>query len=230
MSKDPALAELQDRIGHRFKDRELLIRALTHSSFGDGAGDRSNNERLEFLGDRILGLLTAEKLYETFADVAEGGLAPRLNALVRRETCARVALDAGIDKALRLSKSEERGGGREKDSILGDACEAMIGALYLDGGLKAARHFYNSFWKKELKKVIDKPRDPKTALQEWALAQGYDVPRYTIVGRSGPDHAPKFKVEVSLEGVKPERGKGSSKQAAERNAAEALFKRETDNG
>lgn len=227
MSKDPALADLQDRIGWRFRDTGLLTRALTHSSFGDGAGVRKDNERLEFLGDRVVNLLTAETLYKSFSDMEEGGLAARLNALVRRETCARVARAAGLDALLRLSKAEDRNGGREKDSILGDVCEALIGALYLDGGIEAARGFMDIYWETELPKVEDKPSEPKTALQEWALAHGHDVPRYQIVGRTGPDHAPVFKVEVSLEGVKPEHGKGGSKQEAERNAAQALFVRET---
>jgi len=217
---------LERRIGWRFQDRTLLERALTHSSYGDGAGDRKDNERLEFLGDRVLNLLAAERVFAMFETADEGALARRLNALVRKETCARAARAAELGPALRLSKSETQSGGRDKDSILGDACEALIGALYLDGGFGAARGFFDRYWDAELERVGDTKADPKTALQEWALARGLEVPRYEVVDRSGPDHAPKFKVEVSLPGVKPERGKGGSKQEAERAAARALLKRE----
>ena len=227
MNSDAELKKLEKAVGYRFKDRDILLLALTHASFGDGAAGQTDNQRLEFLGDRVLNLLTAEKLYEIFSGVDEGGLAPRLNALVRKETCARVAREIGLGDFLRLSKSEHKTGGRDKDSILGDACEALLGAIYIDGGVDAARDFFDAFWKKELKAVVKKPKDPKTLLQEWALARGLGVPDYKTVGRSGPDHAPKFKVEVSIEGIDPERGKGDSKRAAERAAAAALFERES---
>ncbi len=227
MNGDQRLDALESRIGWLFQDRGLLERALTHSSYGDGARQSADNERLEFLGDRVLGLLAARTLFDRFDDVPEGELAPRLNALVRKETCARVARAAGLGEALRLSPAEEKSGGREKDSILGDAAEALFGALYLDGGVTAARSFFDAYWDKELEQVEDKPKDPKTRLQEWALANGYGVPSYRVAARLGPDHQPVFTVEAVLEGVSPEEGKGGSKQEAERNAAAALYARET---
>lgn len=222
MSKRDALAELESRIGWRFAGRDLLRRALTHSSYGDGKGARVNYERLEFLGDRVLNLLTAQRLFELFPKEAEGGLAPRLNQLVRKETCARVARRAGLDEALIMAESEARAGGRNKDSILADACEALLGALYLDGGLPAARAFYNRFWTEEIEQVRTAPQDPKTRLQEWSLARGQGTPAYSLVSRTGPDHRPHFVVEARL-GERAAQGEGDSKQSAERAAAAALY-------
>lgn len=227
MSEASPADALEARIGRRFADRELLRLALTHPSFGDGRGERRNYERLEFLGDRVLNLMAATYLCDAFPNEAEGGLAPRLNHLVRKETCARAAKRAGLDSALRMAEAEARAGGREKDSILGDACEALIGALYLDAGLEAAQGFFDRFWAEEMDGVRTAPRDPKTALQEWSLARGLGVPTYETVGRSGPDHEPVFEVEARLDGLAPERGQGGSKQAAERAAAAALHRRET---
>ncbi len=220
-ARDPA-GELEVRIGWRFAGRDLLLQALTHSSFGDGKGAQQSYERLEFLGDRVLNLLAAERLSAEFPDETEGGLAPRLNQLVRRETCARVARRAGLDAALLMADSEARAGGRNKDSILGDACEALIGALYLDGGLPAAAGFFDRFWPEEIEAVRTAPQDPKTRLQEWSLARGLGVPAYEVVARSGPDHRPVFTVEARL-GQRAAPGEGEFKQAAERAAAAALY-------
>lgn len=220
------LDALEERLGHRFADRALLERALTHASYGDGRGGVRNNERLEFLGDRVLGLIVARRLFETFDTADEGGLAPRLNALVRKEACARAARRADLGDALRMSKAEDRRGGRNNTSILGDACEAVMAALYLDGGLPAAERFFDAFWADELQRMIARPNDPKTALQHWTLANGLDIPRYTTVERTGPDHEPSFVVEVAVTRHHPERGRGGSKQDAERAAAAAFLERE----
>jgi ribonuclease-3 len=222
VSKADPVSDLESRIGWRFSNRELLRRALTHSSFGDGKGARINYERLEFLGDRVLNLLAAQRLCVLFPAEAEGGLAPRLNQLVRRETCARVARRAGLDAVLYMAESEARAGGRNKDSILGDACEALLGALYLDGGLLAAEAFFERYWSEEMAQVQTAPQDPKTRLQEWALARALGTPVYALVSQTGPDHKPRFVVEARL-GERAATGEGDSKQAAERAAASALY-------
>lgn len=227
------LDALENRLGYAFQDRALLTRALTHASHGDGRQREANNERLEFLGDRVLGLLAAQTLFARFSAVDEGGLAPRLNALVRQETCARAARRVELGPALRMSRAEDERGGRDKDSILGDACEALIGALYLDGGLDAAHAFFDRVWAEELDGLTDRPKDPKSALQEWAAARKFEAPVYALVERAGPDHRPRFTVAVRLVGLgegagtggAEATGEGGSKQAAERAAAEALLAR-----
>lgn len=225
-TKDP-LSALETRIGRRFKNRALLVEALTHASAAEGRktsdGAPPNNERLEFLGDRVLGMVCAELLWRAFPEVGESGLAPRLNALVNRAALARAARRIGLGEALSLSKAEAAAGGREKETILADACEALIAALYLDGGLKSARRFVEEVWAEEIAAVARAPRDPKTALQEWAAAGKRGAPRYEVVGRTGPDHAPAFVVEVAVEGVSPARGAAGSKREAERAAAAAML-------
>lgn len=217
---DRARSKLTERLGHEFRDPGLLDRALTHSSSTGPA--RADNERLEFLGDRVLALLVTEALIARFPDAAEGDLAPRLNALVRKETCARVAQQAGLDRQVRLGRSEEESGGRGKTGILADLCEAVIGALYLDGGVEAARRFVAQYWTPLYPEVAATPRDAKTALQEWAQGRGLGAPVYELVARSGPDHAPSFRVAASVPGSRGE-GEGASKRAAEQAAARALL-------
>lgn len=213
------LARLEATIGYAFKDKTLAMMALTHSSYGDGRRKFSNNERLEFLGDRVLGLLTAERLYEV-CDGDEGSMARRLNALVRKETCAHIARQINLGEALLISPSEIKQGGRDKTSILGDACESLLAALYLDGGYEGVQAFYNKFWEAEVKKVTTiSAKDPKTELQERASAGGYGVPGYVVIERSGPDHRPLFTVEVKVEGLAEAHGTGKSKKDAERYAA-----------
>lgn len=197
---------------------ELLSRALTHASMGG-----ADNERLEFLGDRVLGFLIAELLIELFPEETEGALALKLNALVRMETCARVAEAAGVGEKLILAPAEERSGGRRKVAILGDACEAVIAALYLDGGIEAARKFVNKHWQPLMSEVKGDLRDPKNALQEWAQGRKLGTPTYRVARREGPDHAPKFTVEVSVRGFDPASGEGLSLRAAEQAAARALI-------
>ena len=222
--------QLESRIGYRFANRDLLRRALTHASYGDGRRPMPNYERLEFLGDRVLGLIAARKLFDAFEEADEGGLAPRYNALVRKEACARVARRFDLGEALLMSKSEDKAGGRDKDRILGDACEALLAAIYLDGGLQRAQGFFSRFWRDELKALTEKPKDPKTRLQEWALERGMTTPRYRVVDRSGPDHRPRFTVIVSAPPLEDAMGEGGSKQDAERAAAAALIERELEHG
>jgi ribonuclease III len=223
-----AVAELERRIGYTFQDRDLLERALTHASVGDGAREVRHNERLEFLGDRVLNLCAAERLMALDPDAREGEMSRLLASLVNYHACARAAERVGLPAALRLSASATKIGARKSDAVLGDACEALIAALYIDGGLETAQAFFLKFWDEEFAK-LDEPRakDAKTQLQEWAQGMGKPLPEYEIVKRTGPAHAPCFTVEVRVEGVGAERGEGSSRQAAEKAAAQQmLIKRE----
>jgi ribonuclease-3 len=222
-----AAAELERRLGHAFADRSLLEAALTHASVSDGAKKIRHNERLEFLGDRVLGLLAAEALVRSNPDWREGELTFRQNALVNGKTCAAVARSAGLPKALRLSGSTSSQGGRENDRILGDAMEALMAAIYLDGGLEAARRAFDIAWAEALAGVAAEPgREAKTALQEWAMSLGRPLPAYRRVSRTGPDHAPLFTVEVNVEGCAPASGVGSSLRDAEKAAARAMLERD----
>ncbi|HEX3701040.1 MAG TPA: ribonuclease III [Phenylobacterium sp.] len=223
-----AVAELEAMIGHVFADRELLERALTHASVGDGAREVRHNERLEFLGDRVLNLCAAERLMALYPDVREGEMSRLLAGLVNYHACARVARRCGLPGALRLSASATKVGARKSDAVLGDGCEALIAALYIDGGLAAARAFFLKFWAEEFER-LDEPemKDPKTQLQEWAQGRGLPLPAYQVVAREGPDHAPCFTIRVSVEGFPPEEALGRSHQDAEKAAAQAmLLKRE----
>jgi ribonuclease-3 len=213
---------LTDSLGHTFCDPELLKRALTHAS----ASSERSNERLEFLGDRVLGLAIAEKLHALYPHDNEGALALKLNALVRKEACAAAAEAAGLSDHLILANSETASGGRQKAVILAGACEAVIAALYLDGGFEAARQFIERYWAKAFETLGDDMRDAKTALQEWAQARkGGSAPAYRIAKRDGPDHAPQFEVEVSVAGEEPALGRGGSRREAEQAAAKAMLQR-----
>lgn len=215
------LDTLEARIGYAFRDRSLLERALTHSSLGG-----KDLERLEFLGDRVLGLLTADALCTRYPGMAEGDLAPRLNALVRKETCARAAVAYGLDEEIRLSPQEDAAGGRRKKAILGDVCEAFLGALYLDGGLDAARRAYDHFWTPNLEPLSRAHRDAKTTLQEWSQERKRGAPLYEVISSGGPAHAPAFEIEVTVQGFGPAQGAGKSKREAQMAAAEAFLIRE----
>lgn len=221
---DP-LDVLQDHVGWRFQKKELLDRALTHASLSSSSKN-GDLERLEFLGDRVLGLLTAEALWRRYPDMDEGELAPRLNALVRKETCAMAAEAFGLGDLIRMSAHEEEAGGRRKKAILGDACEAFLGALYIDGGLPAARGAYDLFWLPNLEALASAHRDAKTALQEWSQEKRLGAPSYKLVEADGPAHAPAFTIEVAVKGLKPAKGEGRSKRAAQMAAAEKLLLRE----
>lgn len=211
-----------DRLGHKFDRIGLLDRALTHPSISGPM--TPDNQRFEFLGDRVLGLVIAEVLFDRYPDEAEGVLAPRLNDLVRKETCAEIALAVGIDQVLRLGKSESQTGGRRKKAILGDAMEAVIAAVFLDAGLAAAREMILRLWKDRIEAQGDTPpMDAKTQLQEWAQAHGMKPPRYNLVNRDGPDHAPVFTIAVVLETGDSAEAQAKSKRAAEQAAAAQLL-------
>ncbi len=223
-----ALTGLVERLGHVFADASLLHEALTHPSAIQGNGGRGREkarsyERLEFLGDRVLALVLAELLFTRFPQEPEGALAKRLAVLAQRETLAQIALELDIGQALHLAPSEEAGGGRSNPTALGDALEAILGALYLDGGKPAAEQLIRRFWEPFLEGAAEPPQDPKTALQEWAQARGLPLPCYREVERSGPPHDPVFTIEVSVSGEAPASAVGRSKRAAERLAAEALL-------
>jgi ribonuclease III len=220
------LKGLEDRVGHRFRDRTLLRKALTHASVRQTSTKRRDNERLEFLGDRVLGLVIAELLSETYPAASEGELARLYNRLVRGGTCAEVARELGLGAALVLSESEAGSGGREKETILADACEALLGAIFLEAGYEKAREVVRKLWSPRLEVSPAEAADAKSALQEWAQGQGLDLPAYAEVARKGPDHAPQFTAEVCIKGRKPARGEGTNKRAAEQAAAAALLVRE----
>ena len=217
--------QLESVLGHHFEHPERLDRALTHRSHRQ-TSSTVDNERLEFLGDRVLGLAIAELLCELYPKATEGDLARLFNRLVQREACAEVAGLMTIGAHLVLSGSEVTSGGRGKQSILADACEAVLGATFLDGGFEPARKVVRKFWQPLIGTATDAPRDAKTALQEWAQGLKLGLPAYIEVERAGPDHAPKFTSEVRVDGVKPARGSGPSKRVAEQEAAKALLKRE----
>lgn len=219
-----AVADLEKRLGHVFTDRGLLERALTHVSAGQGARAVPHNETLEFLGDRVLGLLAAEALIANNPDWREGELSRGQVALVSGRTCAQVARAMDVGGALRLAGSTTVQGGRDNERILGDAMEALIAAVYLDGGLEAARSVFHLAWREALAEgVNDGGVDAKTALQEWAMARGLPIPGYLEVARAGPAHAPTFTVEVCVRGHPGAFAKGASLRAAEKAAAAILL-------
>jgi ribonuclease III len=211
------------RIGHDFARPELLVRALTHASLSSPT--RPDNQRLEFLGDRVLGLVMAEALLAADRGATEGQLAPRFNALVRKETCAAVAREVGLGDVLKLGRSEMLSGGRRKEALLGDAMEAVIAAVHLDAGFEPARALILRLWDARISAVQADARDPKTALQEWAQARGQNPPSYVEVARDGPDHAPVFTVEVLLDSGQTARATAGAKRQAEQSAARALLSR-----
>ncbi len=218
------IEQLEKQIGYRFRESSLLICAMTHASAATAVSVR-NNERLEFLGDRVLALLAAQALMDHYSEADEGGLAARLNALVRKETCAKVASQLDLGAYLILGEAESQSGGREKMAILGDCCEAVIAAIYLDGGFPAALDFFEANWSSLVADLDRPPKDAKTALQEWSQGRGLATPTYRLVSRSGPDHQPTFEIEVSVEGEDAERASGTNKRIAEQNAAAVLLVR-----
>ena len=223
-STAPEPRALNERLGHEFRDPALLGEALTHPSAA-AKGRRDHYERLEFLGDRVLGLIVAELLWRRYPAEAEGQLARRHANAVCRDALAEVALAVGLDADLRLAKGEDEAGERSNPAILSNVCEAVIAALYLDGGLEAARQFVARQWTDLIEANHAPPLDPKTGLQEWAQARGLPLPDYSEVGREGPAHEPVFTIEVTLEGYASERAQGRSKRVAERDAAEKLLAR-----
>ena len=216
------MSELADwiaaRTGHRPADLALFERALTHSSRSD-----ENYERLEFLGDRVLGLVIADWLYALFPAEPEGQLSKRLNVLVSRSTCAEVARDLDLPGRMRLGKQARDDGAFESDNVLGDMVESLIGALWLEAGFETARSFIRAAWGERVDRRDRAPQHPKSALQEWAAANDRKAPVYELVGRSGPQHAPTFVVKVSIRGVGEAEAEGLTKQEAETAAAQALL-------
>ena len=217
------LKAFEARIGHNFRQPDLLLRAVTHASISSTT--RPDNQRLEFLGDRVLGRVMAEALLGADMAASEGQLAPRFNALVRKEACAEVAREVGLGDVLKLGRSEMLSGGRRKEALLGDAMEAVIAAVYQDGGFDAARALILRLWGARIGAVEQDARDPKTSLQEWAQARAMPPPIYTEQGREGPDHQPIFTVEVRLESGEAELARAGSKRVAEQAAARALLAR-----
>lgn len=209
------------RLGHGFSDPTLLRQALIHGSASTPAS--GDNQRLEFLGDRVLALVMAEALLDADKAAPEGLLAPRFNALVRKETCAEVARDVDLGAVLQLGRSEMLSGGRRKDALLGDAMEAVIASVYLDGGLEAARAMILRLWGDRISSVEHDARDPKTALQEWVQARKLTTPVYTQVGRTGPDHAPVFTIRVEVGTGDSTQATAGSKRQAEQAAARMLL-------
>lgn len=216
--------QLEKLTGHCFKDKEKLRKALTHSSVQDS--EQGNYERLEFLGDRVLGLLVAEMLYQLFPQASEGELSVRLNGLVNAQTCADIALEMGLPGMIHVGFEMKSLKGRRLTNMYADVIEALIAVIYLDGGLENVRPFIQRYWQSRAKQMDAGRRDAKTQLQEWAHVQGGLQPHYRVVKRSGPDHDPVFMVEVSISGFVSEIGKGNSKRCAERMAAEKILRRE----
>ncbi len=213
------LAAFEQRFGHRFADREGLNRALTHASTGADL----NYERLEFLGDRVLGLVVAHLLYDTFPEDSEGNLARRHASLVSGSTLAIVAARINLGEVLHLSDGERASGGARNENILADVMESLIGALYLDAGMQDCERVIGALWRDLLHTMVEPPQDPKTALQEWAQARGLGLPEYTLADRSGPDHAPVFTISVSVEGYPTVSAEGPSRRMAEKQAAIRLL-------
>ena len=217
------LAELYTRLGHEFAQPELLEEALSHPSLDRRRQGGRDYQRLEFLGDRVLGLVMSTALYRDDDSANEGALAVRFNTLVRRETVAKAALLVDLGQYMHLGKSEDRQGGRGKPAILADVCEAVIGALYLDGGLAVAEAFVLRYWADFMSSSEAAAKDPKTQLQELLQAKSGKPPRYKVAGREGPDHAPVFTVEVKADGHAAAAGQGGSLQEAEKAAARSML-------
>jgi ribonuclease-3 len=215
---------LQERLGYRFRDPDLLAQALTHVSAASAPG--GSYQRLEFLGDRVLGLAIASLLYRSFPHAPEGELSRRLSELVRRESCAEVAVGWDIGPFLKLGGGEVQSGGRRNQAILADVCEAVIGAAFIDGGFDAASEMVERAFGELLSAPRRPLRDPKSALQEWAQGRGLPTPTYTIAEQTGPNHAPKFTIMVKVKGTESGIGHGTSKRAAEQEAARSLLLRE----
>jgi ribonuclease-3 len=229
-SKASAKAEaaaIEARIGHKFADPALLATAFTHVSALKSARRRGDSyQRLEFLGDHVLGLIVSDMLYRAFPKANEGELSKRLADLVRKETCADVAKSLGLLEGIKLGAVGAGAGARLRTSVIGDICEAVIGAVFLDGGYPAAGQFVQRNWEERMRTLKRPLRDPKTVLQEWAQGKGLPTPVYREVERTGPHHDPQFRIAVDLPGLAPAEGVGGSKRAAEKVAASAMIARE----
>ena len=212
--------KLEDIIGYEFRDQHLLERALTHSS----TNDDFNYQRLEFLGDRVLGLVIAHALFEKFRGENEGGLAKRHTALVQGTTCAIIGQEHNIGDFIILSDAERDAGGNLNENIISDVVESLLGAIYIDGGYEAAQQVILKLWGKNIETLEAAPQDPKTELQEWVQARALALPRYDIIGKSGPDHAPVFIVQLIIEGFDSVMAEGSTRRQAEKTVARTMLK------
>jgi ribonuclease-3 len=222
-----ATAAVEARIGHAFADPNLLVQAITHvSALKSGRKRGDSYQRLEFLGDHVLGLVVSDMLYHTFPNADEGELSKRLAELVRKESCADVAKSLGLLDDIKLGSVGQGADARLRKSVLGDICEAVIGAIFLDGGHAAAAEFVQRNWTERMHKPRRPLRDPKTVLQEWAQGKGLPTPVYREVARTGPHHDPQFRVAVDLPGLESAEGVGGSKRAAEKVAASVMIERE----
>jgi len=224
--KAKARSDLEATIGYRFTDPKVLEQALTHISAAGGGNRIASYQRLEFLGDHVLGLVVSDMLFRAFPKAQEGELSRRLADLVRKETCADIALAMDLGAAMKLGSSESQAGGRRRVTILADMCEALVGAVFVDGGYAAAEALIGRFWSERLLRPSKPLRDAKTTLQEWAQARGLPAPVYREVARTGPHHSPEFRVAVELQGKPLAEGTGKSKRAAEQDAASAMLARE----
>lgn len=220
------LSALEEKIGYVFRDKKLPERAMTHSS----TGDPYNYERLEFLGDRVLGLVMAQTLFETFPGESEGGLAKRHSALVQGRTLSVIAAMNKLGDHVIMADSERDAGGGDNENILSDALEALLGAVYLDGGLEPARALILRLWGDTIHTLNDAPQDPKTELQEWVQARALPLPEYVIVSQTGPDHAPLFVIEVRVQGETPVQADGPSRRQAEKTAARDMLRQLKERG
>lgn len=227
MSQPRKFKELETAIGYQFRDLKLIAEALTHSSVRAGRSGQVDNERLEFLGDRVLGLAVAELLHARYPQLREGELARRFNRMVSGVACAQIARDIDLGKHVILAESEADSGGRNKDTILADAMEAILGAIFVEKGFIKAQKVVCHLWRDRLDALGATPVDPKSALQEWAQGRGLPLPLYREAGRSGPDHAPQFIAEVNIKSFSPALAEGSSKRHAEQAAARRFLMRES---
>jgi ribonuclease-3 len=229
MSKntEKGIRDLCLRIGYEFQNRELLILALTHPSVDRKSThskiDHFSYERLEFLGDRVLGLIVAELLFHRFPQESEGSLAKRHAALVCGEALAKISLHIGLDQMIKLGKSEEESDGRQNKATLADACEALLGAIYADGGIEPVKRIISSLWDQMIAEAKTPPRDPKSVLQEWVQGRGMDLPLYSVVKTEGPAHAPLFTVRLTIDGFLTVESIGKSKRVAEQEVAKKLL-------
>lgn len=224
LSRD--LKAFEERLGYKFKNPSPLLEAVTHPS--TSSPSRRDNQRLEFLGDRVLGLVISDALLKEDDEASEGLLAPRLNALVRKECCAEVAEEIDLGSVLKLGRSEMLSGGRRKKTLLGDAIEAVIAAVFLDGGFEAAQKMVLRHWDRRISKVKTLARDPKTELQEWAQSCGFPPPKYSLISRKGPDHQPVFVIEARLENGLSMKASAGNKRDAEKVAATTLMQQIRD--
>ena len=230
--EDGGRLAMEKRVGHEFADRTLMVTAFTHvSALSPSRHRRESYQRLEFLGDHVLGLVVSDMLYRAFPNADEGELSKRLSDLVRKESCADVAEELGLGEDIKLGAvGNAMANARLRKAVLGDICEAVIGAIYLDAGYQAAAQFVERHWTERMKKHRRPLRDPKTGLQEWAQSKGLPTPVYRELGRTGPHHDPLFRVSVTLPGLEPAEGTGPNKREAEKSAALAMIEREKVGG